>query len=461
MPKNTPFHFEMSERKLLLRIFDVLIVGFIIFSLNYIFDKTYIYFSEYFWFWISVYLGYFLIFGTVFELYVLKKSESRFTVFKGIVLTVITTTLLYLFTPYVTPVLPPNRALIFHLIAGNILLLTIWRFSYITFITTPRFYKKVLFVGHNYDINQIVDELTKFDQNLKIEGYIDSNYNNNSKTSTINRYEISQIREVVKDLNIGEIIVANSYRGVDKDLYNSLTPLLKEGVPIRPYSKIYEDITNRILLKDVENDFYYYFPFSRSNQNKLYLAFCRAMDIFLSLLGLTVMLLILPFVIVINLLFNKGPLFYTQIRLGKKSKPFKIFKLRTMVKNAENNGAKWAQKNDVRITKFGKILRKTRVDELPQFINIFKGDMGLIGPRPERPEFIENLKKNIPFYETRHIIKPGLTGWAQVNAKYASSENDALEKLQYDLYYIKERSLYLDFRIFVKTISTVIFFRGQ
>lgn len=459
MPKNTLFHFEMSERKLLLRIFDVLILGVYIFSLNYIFDKTYIYFSEYFWLWVSVYLSYFLIFGTVFELYVLSKSESSFIVFKGIVLSVFTTTLLYLLTPYITPVLPPNRMLIFHLLFGSIILLSLWRFSYITFITSPRFYKKVLFVGHNYDINQIVDELTKFDQNLRIEGYIDSSSEN--RISTIERYKISQIKEVVKDLRIGEIIVANSYKGVDQDLYKSLTPLLKEGVPIRPYSNIYEDITNRILLKDVENDFYCYFPFSRSNQNKLYLTFCRVFDVFISLIGLLFMLFSLPFIVVINLFFNKGPLFYTQNRVGKKSKVFKIFKLRTMIKNAENEGAKWAQKNDVRITKFGKVLRKTRIDELPQFINIFKGDMGLIGPRPERPEFIENLKKNIPFYETRHIIKPGLTGWAQVNAKYASSEDDALEKLQYDLYYIKERSLYLDFRIFVKTISTVIFFRGQ
>jgi lipopolysaccharide/colanic/teichoic acid biosynthesis glycosyltransferase len=132
-----------------------------------------------------------------------------------------------------------------------------------------------------------------------------------------------------------------------------------------------------------------------------------------------------------------------------------------MVKDAEKDGAKWAIKNDFRVTPFGKILRRCRIDELPQFLNILKGEMSLIGPRPERPEFIESLKEAIPFYETRHIIKPGLTGWAQVNAKYATSQNESLEKLQYDLYYIKERSLYLDFRIIVKTFSTIIFFRGH
>jgi lipopolysaccharide/colanic/teichoic acid biosynthesis glycosyltransferase len=132
-----------------------------------------------------------------------------------------------------------------------------------------------------------------------------------------------------------------------------------------------------------------------------------------------------------------------------------------MVKNAESNGAQWAEKNDSRITTFGKFLRLIRLDECPQFYNILKGEMSLIGPRPERPEFIEKLKHEIPFYETRHIIKPGLTGWAQVNAKYASSKNETIQKLQYDLYYIKERSLFLDFRIMVKTLSAVLYLRGH
>ena len=132
-----------------------------------------------------------------------------------------------------------------------------------------------------------------------------------------------------------------------------------------------------------------------------------------------------------------------------------------MVKNAEQGGAVWATKNDSRITSFGKFLRTSRLDEIPQFINILKGDMSLIGPRPERPYFVEELSQVIPFYETRHIVKPGLTGWAQVKARYGSSIDDSLLKLQYDLYYIKHRSFLLDINIIVKTLSTVIFFRGQ
>lgn len=129
--------------------------------------------------------------------------------------------------------------------------------------------------------------------------------------------------------------------------------------------------------------------------------------------------------------------------------------------NSEPNGAQWAQKNDARVTRFGKFLRRSRLDEFPQFYNILKGEMSFIGPRPERPVFVKELSESIPFYDTRHFIKPGLTGWAQVMTDYADSHADSLEKLQYDLYYIKYRNIFMDITILTKTLSTIIFFRGQ
>jgi lipopolysaccharide/colanic/teichoic acid biosynthesis glycosyltransferase len=131
-----------------------------------------------------------------------------------------------------------------------------------------------------------------------------------------------------------------------------------------------------------------------------------------------------------------------------------------MVANAEENGAEWAQKNDSRVTAFGRILRKTRLDEIPQFINVLKDEMSLIGPRPERPEFVKLLENEIPFYAIRHVVKPGLTGLAQVMYPYAHTVDDQHKKLMYDLYYIKERNLLMDFKIIIKTISTILFFRG-
>ena len=132
-----------------------------------------------------------------------------------------------------------------------------------------------------------------------------------------------------------------------------------------------------------------------------------------------------------------------------------------MIQNAEHNGAVFTKTNDTRVTPFGKFLRKTRIDEIPQFLNVLKGDMGVIGPRPERPVFVKEILEIMPFYETRHLIKPGLTGWAQVNYSYGQFLEDSLTKLQYDLYYIKHRSFYLDLRIMLKTITTVLFYRGQ
>ena len=181
----------------------------------------------------------------------------------------------------------------------------------------------------------------------------------------------------------------------------------------------------------------------------------------MSLIGLSLGILLLPIILIGNFFGNRGKLFYTQERVGKNGEVFNIVKFRTMVKNAEKDGAVFATSNDARITPFGKILRKSRIDEFPQFINILKGDMAVIGPRPERPVFVKEIAEVMPFYETRHVIKPGLTGWAQVNYSYGETIDDSLIKLQYDLYYIKHRSLFLDFNIIFKTLSTILFYRGQ
>ena len=185
------------------------------------------------------------------------------------------------------------------------------------------------------------------------------------------------------------------------------------------------------------------------------------MEVLISVLGLLFGAVLLPFIVLGNILGNRGKLFYTQERVGKNGELFQIYKFRTMVKNAEANGAEFSKLNDNRVTPFGKFLRKTRIDEFPQFINILKGDMAVIGPRPERPVFVKEIAEIMPFYDTRHVIRPGLTGWAQVNYPYGESLEDSLIKLQYDLYYIKHRSVFLDLNITIKTISTVLFYRGQ
>lgn len=453
-------HFEISERKILLRLIDAIVSCFAIYVASEFCNLVYFSNTDNFVQWFIIISFYFLLFGTIFEMYDLQKAESKYKIFKSITLTVSLSLFFFLMTPVYTPPLPENRLQIFYFFGILLLLVSIWRFAYVGLIAAPRFYKRVLVVGETFDINSIICELQKKDPNYEIVGYVDTD-KNKAHDSDCPRIELENFQRSIRELKISEIVVTNSLQGVSSELYQKLIPALKRGYPIRAYTSVYEDLTGKIPVENVKNDFYCYFPFSRSNQNKLYLSVIRLIDILISLIGLSFLLLVSPIILILNLCANRGPIFYRQKRVGRNGRVFKIVKLRSMVKNAETKGAQWATKDDVRVTKFGKILRKSRLDEIPQFINVLKGDMSFIGPRPERPIFVEELSKKIPFYEIRHVVKPGLTGWAQVNAKYASSEEDTLEKLQYDLYYIKRRNIFLDLRIFLKTMSTVIFFRGQ
>ncbi len=182
----------------------------------------------------------------------------------------------------------------------------------------------------------------------------------------------------------------------------------------------------------------------------------RAFDLFISVIGLLASLPVILVAAILIRLSDHGPIFYSQTRVGLNHRHFKIYKLRTMRTNAESGGPAWAKKNDSRTTRIGAILRKTRIDELPQFWNILKGDMSFVGPRPERPVFFESLGETIPFFDKRTLVKPGLTGWAQINYPYGASEADSLEKLQYDLFYIKHASPLFDLRIIIRTIGTVM-----
>jgi lipopolysaccharide/colanic/teichoic acid biosynthesis glycosyltransferase len=188
----------------------------------------------------------------------------------------------------------------------------------------------------------------------------------------------------------------------------------------------------------------------------------RSVDLLAGIAGLSLTGLVAVPVALANLIWSPGPLFYWQTRVGKAGQPFSLVKLRTMVPDAEQeSGAVWATEGDDRVTAVGVVLRRARLDELPQFWNVLKGEMSLIGPRPERPEFVAALVREVPFYQARHAVRPGITGWAQVRYAYGSSVRDALVKLQYDLYYIKHQSFYLELSIMVKTAAVMLGLKGR
>lgn len=463
MPTKKGIHFEVSERKILLRIFDIAFVLFGLYVIGLFFDFEYFELTKENWIWSLVLIIYLTIFGSVFELYDLKQSSKLDTTFKNIVLTASVTVLFYLFTPVITPFLPEKRIQIIYFYLAIIGAIFLWRLAYVFFIVSPRFFKRVLVIGEVSNIESIINTISASDPNYKVVGYINNESDKSAvKFKGLEEFNSDNLQEIIKDAHISEIVVAiNNPETITPVIYNQLIHLLERGFTIREYTQVFEEVTKRVPVQFVGKDFYKYFPFSRSNQNKLYMFFHRVMDIVCSLIGLAIGMVFVPFIIIGNLIANRGSLFYTQERVGKNGENFKIIKYRTMVSNAEANGAKWAEKNDKRVTPFGRFLRNSRLDEIPQFINVLKGEMSIIGPRPERPFFVSELSQIIPFYETRHMIKPGLSGWAQVNSRYGSSVEDSLEKLQYDLYYIKHRSFFLDINIIVKTISTIVYYRGQ
>lgn len=464
MSQRSNIHFDISERKVLLRVFDIVCVLGVLYVVGLVFNFDYFKINSVHWVWSIVLAIYLTVFATIFELYNLQKASKFEVVIQNIILTTSLTVLFYLLTPFFTPTLPENRLQIVYFYLAINIALFIWRYAYIVLISTPRFFKRVLLIGNGAEIATIIESLQKSDPNYKVVGFIHSGSSKLKRKlfENIKEFKVDNVANTVQKEYISEVVVATPHNdGMTVALYNELILLLEQGTPIREYTQVYEDITRRVPVQHVDKDFYRYFPFSRSNQNKLYLFLHRILDLLLSVFGLLMGLLLFPVLIVGNIIGNRGPFFYTQIRVGRNGQHFKIYKLRSMVIDAEKDGAQFALKRDSRVTKFGRFLRKSRFDEIPQLLNVIKGDMSVIGPRPERPVFVKELSEKIPFYEVRHLVKPGVTGWAQVNAKYGVSQEDSLEKLQYDLYYIKHRSIFLDISIVIKTLSTIIFFRGQ
>ncbi len=262
------------------------------------------------------------------------------------------------------------------------------------------------------------------------------------------------LAQIVKNKRADAVVVSmRERRGVfpAKDLLDCKM----SGIEIYDAPAFYEKITGKLLVENITPSGLIFSDGFHITPIKLVLK--RILDVFAALLLLVVILPFIPLIALILLLDSPGPLLFSQYRMGEQGTTFKLYKFRTMCRNAEQfTGAVWSQKGDPRITRVGRIYRKLRIDEIPQLWNILRGDMSFVGPRPERPEFVEGLAKEIPYYSGRHAVKPGLTGWAQVSYPYGSSVEDAKEKLRYDMYYIKNYSLLFDLFIILKTVKVIL-----
>ena len=365
----------------------------------------------------------------------------------------------FLFFYITTTGISPKTIMVLDVIIFGILFL-LWRRLFNGMIIYSKFLENAIIVGLSKNTLELARDInSKPQMGLKVTGIM---WPKTTPGEIDEQIEIisdpKRLKNFLRQKKIKMIIMDEGARHYPQ-LINELYKSLNLQMTILDLPTFAEKFTGKVLIDTIGQ--MWFLENIKENNKQFYEIIKRLMDIIISSILLIVSIPFLPFIYLIIRLTSRGPGFFMQQRTGKNGKKFMAVKFRTMYQNAEVNGPQWAQVNDPRVTKLGKWLRKSRIDEIPQLINVLRGEMSFIGPRPERPEFIERLKQNIPFYETRLLIKPGLTGWAQINFPYGASEEDALEKLQYDLYYIKNRSFVLDLSILLKTIKTVLSGGGQ
>jgi sugar transferase (PEP-CTERM system associated) len=334
-----------------------------------------------------------------------------------------------------------------------------WRlaFEWLSLKVSPA--ERLLIVGTGTAAVALARELFDRRQELGVElvGFVDSDPRLVG-TSLINPGVIGtvdQIPAIVKERHIDRVVVSLADARGKLPMSGLLRMRLNDGVRFDHLASVYEEYTGKIAVENLRPSWLIFSDGFR--KTRALAAAKRSVDLLTAAAGLLLLLPLLPMLALAVRLTSAGPVLYKQPRVGKDGRVFTIYKFRSMRQDAEaGTGAVWATKDDARVTVVGRFMRRTRLDEIPQFWNVLRGDMSLVGPRPERPEFVQALTADIPFYGQRHVVKPGLTGWAQVSYAYGASVEDALQKLQYDLYYIKNLSIALDMFIIFKTIKTVM-----
>ena len=335
-----------------------------------------------------------------------------------------------------------------------------WRFVYKHVLDRKMFTKPIMILGTGKMAAEIAGEIeSNRDSGYKISCFVGPDNPAVSLPASIPRHtDISALPRLCHEFKIEKIVAAlDDRRGTTP--IAELLQCKMEGIPIDTGVTFYEGLTAKILVENVNPSWLIFSTgFKRCPMCNV---IKRLLDIFFSAFGLLVSSPLSIASAIIIKLESPGPIFYTQERVGEMGRTFKVIKFRSMRSDAEKDGPVWAMQNDTRVTRYGGFIRKVRIDEIPQMWNVLKGEMSFVGPRPERPVFVETLTKSIPYYSLRHTVKPGITGWAQVLYPYGASEEDALRKLEYDLYYIKNITISMDLWIIFQTVKTVLFQKGS
>ncbi|HYU76382.1 MAG TPA: exopolysaccharide biosynthesis polyprenyl glycosylphosphotransferase [Ktedonobacteraceae bacterium] len=359
--------------------------------------------------------------------------------------------------PFIADRLSPSIILLLLFLVVAAPSLSAWRVALAECMHLPRFRTRAVIIGSTVAGETIAREFQMSRRpDISLLGYVSENVQKEGLPVLGGR---NTLQDLMRNDMIDMIIMATDYKA-EPALFQEAIEATQLGISLIPMPVAYESIGGKIPVEHVGDQWYLALPVEII-ASPLYLCWRKVMDLIFGLLGTLSLLLILPALALLIILDSRGPVFYRQERLGRNGRKFFIYKFRSMYIDAEHAGrAIWTTRGDLRITRIGHFLRVTHLDELPQVFNILRGDMSLIGPRPEREAFVTELEKTIPFYRCRLIVKPGLTGWAQVKYHYGGTNEGTLAKLQYDLYYIKHQSFTLDIWIILKTVAEVLFCRG-
>lgn len=359
---------------------------------------------------------------------------------------------------FLAPTLLLGRGIFFISLALIPVLLTLSRLA-LDRIWTATIHERVLILGTGNLAVLVASELRKRnDLNAELVGLVNANGKAHADWGYAVLGSASELERIVEEHRIGRIIVALEDRRNALPT-QELVRLRVKGLRVEDAHSVLAALTGRVWLETVKPS---WFVFSDGfRRSALTLIVKRTLDLACGIVGLVLSLPIMLVVAVAIRLDSKGPIIYRQRRVGLRGRCFNVLKFRSMRQDAENGtGPQWATARDCRVTRVGRVLRKYRLDEVPQFVNVIRGEMSFVGPRPERPEFVQALQREIPYYDERHTVRPGVTGWAQVQYRYGSSTEDACRKLEYDLFYMKNMSLFFDCAIIVDTVGTLLSGRG-
>jgi len=400
----------------------------------------------------------------MFLLYDIRRASRTGDTLKGILISASISLIIYLIVYFTAaPKSMPRLGVAVFILMVSVFTL-LWRFTYINLFTERLFMRSVIIIGAGRagsSLAKIVSEMKP--RPFHIVGYIDDD------PQKINQFiegfpvlgTSSQLIEVIDQTQVTDLIFAIS-KEMRAEMLQTLMKAEENGIEITTMPVMYEELLGRVPIFLLEPEWIVRSFVDYAHAGGLYEVGKRLIDIAGGLIGVILMALMVPFIALVIVLDSGFPVFYSQNRLGKNSRLYKIYKFRSMIQDSEKDGKPtFTIENDNRITRVGRLLRRSHLDEFPQFFSILIGDMSMVGPRAERPELVEHLQNNVPFYRARLLVNPGLTGWAQIHQKYASNLNETGVKLEYDLYYIKNRNMFLDLSILLRTIGEVIGFRGR